>query len=220
MSTLKEIGFETGDLSQCFFTAGTPTAVTSPVHTGAYAAQLHTNGDTIGLLNGQTLATGSQRQWFQIDALPTGGDPRVYSIIGFWDGAASPALVHLNSTGHLIVESSLALTGTTTGTHTVSANTWYELSAAWDKAAGGVFKVWIRSRSQWVAGVPALLDVSVTHAVAGNNVTEFYGRNSVNSAVNLYIDEVSINDTLIPNPSPTFPHIHRQLVPTQRYNWC
>ena len=90
-----------------------------------------------------------------------------------------------------------------TGTYPISAAGWYEISVAYDKAAGGILKVWVRSAADVAAGTPATLDVSLTHAVAGNDVTIVDGGNRDGaSACNVYVDAIAITDTLTPDFLP------------------
>jgi hypothetical protein len=199
MSTIASIDFETGDFSQCAGHSAGCAIVSSPVFAGAFAAQFPP-ANNIEMLSGQSLPVASQRVWIQINALPTGGDPRVYSVLLFWNGTDGAGRVHIDSAGHLAVEGNPALTGTTTGTYTLAINTWYELSAAYDVAAGGIFKVWIRSFSQWRISMTPILDISVTHASASANLTILRsGSDIATCGTNLYDDAIVVTDTLQPN---------------------
>lgn len=202
MSVIAVVDFETGDFSQVGAN-GTPTIVASPFFGGGSAASLDPDPseDFLDLITGRSLATaGCRGSFYLVSTLP---NVRIYTLMLFWTGSSALVRLHVNSSGHLEVETEITggFTGTTTGSYTIAPDTPYEITTAYDAAAGGIVKVWIRSEAEIAAGTAATLDISVTHASAGTNVERIDIKNSQSGAPTYICDAFTVCDTATQPPT-------------------
>jgi hypothetical protein len=109
-------------------------------------------------------------------------------LLQFRNGATNLWSLRLRTDGRLQVQQDEALGLTTTaGTTALADNTWYTVRAVYDRAAGGLLRVWLNVG----------LEVNVTHAATGTTVDEI--QVSGLAAPNRYhYDDFSIADSTTP----------------------
>jgi hypothetical protein len=109
-------------------------------------------------------------------------------LLQFRNGATNLWSLQLRTDGRLQVQQDEALGLTTTaGTTALADNTWYTVRAVYDRAAGGLLRVWLNVG----------LEVNVTHAATGTTVDEI--QVSGLAAPNRYhYDDFSIADSTTP----------------------
>jgi hypothetical protein len=186
-------GVETNNLSTTSVTewsttsSGTPTVVTTPVHSGTYALEINPSASTEWMRFTQTADTAGTywtRFYFRCSALP-GANTRIYTNASTTTGTNNHQLV-LNTTGTLVL-TNVPTAGTITSTTTLAANTWYSIGIKHLLSdTVGTLELFIDGTSE---GTPI-----ATGDTLNLNVGRWFMGVESSGTITAYYDDIIVND--------------------------
>lgn len=202
MAILNICGFETGDLSELFSSAGTCSISSSTFRSGAYSFRSNptTSGSgggilkTLGTNGAQTnasVATSYSRFYFRYATKPSSAHEIFFGVET--SGGTRKCTLRLNSAGNILFYDSSNLLGGT-GATVLAANTWYriEVKCGSQSAGSGVWEVKINGTSEISGAVATLNTTSAAYIRLGKYI------NANSQTVDFFYDDVSWSDSDYP----------------------